>query len=771
MGYPQGVANELSDPTRQDVAGERFEPAADAPPVIPASSDPIRGVLAGRYRVMALLGAGGMGSVYLAHDAVLGEKVALKMLRVDRSGDEFIERLRSEVRLARRVTHPHVARVYDIGEHEGEHFLTMEYVDGSSLGARIMRDGPLDSRSFFRVARDLADGLIAAHAAGVIHRDLKPANILIDQDDRAVITDFGTARSPDAEPENLVIGTPSFMAPEQFQAVFDRRTDVFGFGAVLYCMLTASRPFVGPPHQRPDRAPNPRDVRPGLSVALGRVIARCLEPLPEDRFPDVERLTAALAAAATAHDDKPPADVVTGSVAARILRAVQVQPRNLLVRAGADGENDAFANGLRDELLGQLNGHGALRAVSDEGSPHEATARLTVTRDGLDALVLDVRVVGAREGFEFWRGSFQGTADDAIGLARAAAFGIEGALALAVPTGAALEPLGREASALYLAGRAAHRELWPDALRRASEAFEQALVLSPDHPLLLAALATSRARQCFFDQGSVESGRRAAERAVRLAPHRAEAHAARAAIVLQDADVEEAVTSLMRALELEPGHEQALRVLGDLLLELGAATDSIRLGEALLARAPENDHPLMQVARAHALLGHWDLSTAAIDRIHTEGTRPLALGLGCRIAMWRRDVRPVQATLDALRAMGADPLAIAYRLTYLMCEAVLDGRPHRANMAHQQGRFGSSATRRRRGFVLQLEAELDAYMGDFGEALATIDAAVGEGLFDVFWLDRCPLFDELRGSVRFESARREVQERARRGLGRLQRAC
>jgi eukaryotic-like serine/threonine-protein kinase len=744
------VPNELAEPTRRESQA-------------PLSRAPSPSVLAGRYKVLALLGVGGMGSVYLAEDTELGEKVALKMLRFGGAGaDAFIDRMRSEVRLARRVTHPNVARMYDIGECEGERFLTLEFVDGESLGARIARDGPLDAASFFRVAKDLTRGLVAAHAAGVVHRDLKPHNILVAKDGRAVITDFGTAGSPDMEPEGLIVGTPSFMAPEQLEGRFDVRSDIFGLGAVFYCMLTGAKPFDGT--DRSSRAPNPRDLRPGLSVEVGAVVARCLELEPEDRFPSAAAVLAALEAAPMAASDESLPSTLSGSAAADVLRALRGQPRHILLRATADTENRPMAQGLRAEVADFLNQNAALHALHDEKGAHEASAEVAVRRDG-DTMILDVRVVGAREGFEFWRGSFEGAASDAIGLARAAAAGIERAMAVVAQEPGVQRPLGQEAGALYLAGRSAYREIWPESVRRATVGFEQALALSPDHPLLLAALARARARQSFFDEGLIESAREAAERAVRLAPDLADAHVARATILVQDMDADGAVSALSRALALAPGHTDALGALADLLLELGAPADSVSVAEAALAREPSQDYPLSQIARAHALLGHWDRASASVDRMKAGGNKALTLALQCRLAMWRRDRRPIRSILDGLRAEGAPRYAMHTRVMFLIAEAVLECRSPRADDEHMRTRYGTSATPRRRSFVRQIEAEIDAYLGDSANALATIEAAVEDGLFDTFWLERCPLFDDYRGSARFEAARDVVRARARRALG------
>ena len=149
-------------------------------------------LFAERYRIEKLLGRGGMGSVYRVNDHEVGETVALKLLDASAATPESIERFRREVRLARRVTHRNAARTYDLGEHHGWRFLTMEYVDGESLRTHMARAKPSAARAV-DFARQIAEGLAAAHQAGVVHRDLKPANVLLERNGRVVITDFGIA--------------------------------------------------------------------------------------------------------------------------------------------------------------------------------------------------------------------------------------------------------------------------------------------------------------------------------------------------------------------------------------------------------------------------------------------------------------------------------------------------------------------------------------------------------------------------------------------------
>ena len=232
-----------------------------------------------------------MGCVYRAADRELGETIALKVLHRDLVGsEEMVERFRQEVRLARRVTHRNVARTFDIGEHEGEKFLTMELVDGEALSAILARERRLSSKRIVEIATAICEGLSAAHEAGVVHRDLKPDNVLVAKDGRVVITDFGIARAFEpgsaTKTQGLPVGTPAYMAPEQAAADphVDHRADIYAVGALAYEMLCGRPPFTAPTPQallaaHITQAPDPATrYRPAISPQTRSTIAPQTRP-------------------------------------------------------------------------------------------------------------------------------------------------------------------------------------------------------------------------------------------------------------------------------------------------------------------------------------------------------------------------------------------------------------------------------------------------------------------------------------------------------------
>ncbi len=286
-----------------------FAAGADDPPT--QSSGPLRvGQDFGtRYTVLKLLGVGGMGVVYQVLDRDLGVPVALKVLRLPsgnpRALADMQRRFKTELLLARKVTHKNVIRIHDIGDIDGIKFITMPFVNGQDL-ATILKKGPLSVTAAVRYARQLAAGLAAAHAAGVVHRDLKPANIMIGEDDQALLMDFGIARSstpgsPQRTVAGAVVGTAAYMAPEQARGeTVDHRADIYAFGLILYEMLCGPRFMpkgaVADLFARMTTPPAAARAANGqVPEALDAIVTRCVQPGATERYQTAAELAAALA--------------------------------------------------------------------------------------------------------------------------------------------------------------------------------------------------------------------------------------------------------------------------------------------------------------------------------------------------------------------------------------------------------------------------------------------------------------------------------------------
>jgi serine/threonine protein kinase/Tol biopolymer transport system component len=305
----EALLRDVTSLLRADERAGRFieEPAVDAATQA-ASADESRlsaGAKLGPYEILAPLGAGGMGEVYRARDPRLKREVALKVLPADlASKPERLERFQREAETLAALNHPHIVTIFSVEEANGLHFLTMELVEGKTLTRVIPRSG-LSLPRFFRIAIPLTEAVAAAHEKGITHRDLKPGNVMVTEEDRIKVLDFGLAKlrhEPEATGdsaasteaatgEGRVLGTAPYMSPEQVQGkAVDHRSDVFSLGILLYEMVTGDRPFQGdtPAEVASSilrEAPEPvTDRKADLPRDLGKIIRRCLEKEPRKRF-------------------------------------------------------------------------------------------------------------------------------------------------------------------------------------------------------------------------------------------------------------------------------------------------------------------------------------------------------------------------------------------------------------------------------------------------------------------------------------------------------
>ena len=282
--------------------------------------------IANRYRIVSLVGKGGMGEVYRADDLKLGHSVALKFLPQDVTDDsQRLEFFHNEVRLTRQISHPNVCRVYDIGEVDGQQFLSMEFIDGEDLRVLLRRIGRLPGDKGIELTQQLCAGLAAAHDQGVLHRDLKPANIMIDGRGQVRITDFGLARLASDNKTGEVAGTPAYMAPEQLiRGEATIQSDLYSLGLILHELFTgravhASKSLADRLRESSESTQSsPSYLIGGLDPAVERVILQCLEPEPHERPGSAHAIAAALPggdplAAALAAGETPSPELVAAA--------------------------------------------------------------------------------------------------------------------------------------------------------------------------------------------------------------------------------------------------------------------------------------------------------------------------------------------------------------------------------------------------------------------------------------------------------------------------
>ena len=363
------------------------------------------------YRINTAIGAGGMGEVYRATDVKLGREVALKVLPPDMARDsERLARFQREARALAALNHPHIVTIYSVEESDGVHFLTMELVEGQSLDHRIP-EGGLPVQQIVEIAGALADALAVAHGKGIVHRDLKPANVMITEEGRIKVLDFGLAKeiraanSSDATMTSaghtevgLVMGTPRYMSPEQIAGrTLDHRTDIFSLGIILYEMSTGWRPFAGTSSAElasailRDTPPLVTDVRANLPADLARIIQRCLEKSAADRFQSARDIRNELRGINTANAEASPPSRTTpagsrpattpDSGAARAEEGFWVAVLPFKYGSG-NAELTALSEGITEDIVTGLSRFSYLKVISQSSTSRFANASVDVRSAG-----------------------------------------------------------------------------------------------------------------------------------------------------------------------------------------------------------------------------------------------------------------------------------------------------------------------------------------------------------------------------------------------------
>lgn len=751
---------------------------------------PIGAVLAERYEVQGILGRGGMGAVYRVHDKVLGESVALKTLLI-RGAETEEARFQREVRLARRITHKNAARTYDIGSCHGTWFLTMELVEGQSVGQLVRARGRLSLGEVADIGAQICDGLHAAHVAGVIHRDLKPSNVIVEESGRAVILDFGIARAADDEKLTQgALGTPAYMAPEQLcEGALDERTDLYALGLVLHHMLAGRQPSWGGGRgdvlARLQGVPAELDLG-GQPPRLVELVAKLLSPAPRDRPASAEvvamLLRGFLSAEAT-HAEATVSFGVTPSAApgntgtaapfaplpdsGRVLAVLPFRERGEVV-AGLGEE-------IGEELIDVLTRARGLRVLSNRATMKfdssfdsgEVGRQLgadlivdgSVQRRG-DVLRVTVRLVDVATGVQLWSERFDGALVDVYAFQEEVGHRIAEALRVEIEIAESRGQASSEAIELYLAGRRAFRTMSGDALSTLTEAVKKAPGFGP----ALAARALAAAVRRFA--GTVETQAQdnavveeALAAALDGAPGFAETQLAAGIAASQAGDYTSAAAHLRRALILAPTAASAQEYLGHLQCEAGRTEEGKRRLTAAMKLDPLLTVAPVDLARYFALRGLTEDHDRMLSLAQTRsvGRNVTITQLRIRVAAWRGDREELARQREVV---ARDPHA-ALRFLKTYCDCALSPDAYAATSHHLDEIMSQFQTQRFFTYAKQLAAEIAGLNQDKRGALRHLEDAAKSALVDLDWLEHCPALASVRELAEFDVVVATVRESAR----------
>ncbi|MGZ3417186.1 MAG: protein kinase domain-containing protein [Polyangiales bacterium] len=734
-----------------------------------------------RYVVEGVLGEGGMGAVYRVLDAELDEAIALKLLRPEwASAPQALERFRREVKLARRVTHPNVARTFDLGSYQGIRYLTMELVEGEPLSAQTGKGRRLSLAEALRVAAEVARGLSAAHAAGVVHRELKPDNVLLSRDGRVVITDFGIARL--AEGANAgnatrtlgaAIGTPAYMAPEQVEGrELDGRADIYALGILLYEMLVGELPFVGDTVYALAAArlagvvPDPRAKVPELPEGVSALVMRALSRRREER-PDAQELLRrleTLRGARVDHVEGTRVPLSTPTTSTTLVtpsgpRAVAVVPPT---EGGAVALDLMTAVG---DAIARLRGVRVLTGTEGADLLVEGSLR---TAGGKSRVRM--RIVEAAGGAQVWAERFEGSAAAPFALEDDVVRGVTEAVKLRVHDESGRrgpsDPKLRDA---YHRARTLYAGFSPLPTKEAIAILRDGLVSAPSDPWLLSALGAALLRQWIltggFDPALVTEAEEVSLRALAIDGSIGETFSTIGILRLQFGETRAAVRAFQEALARSPLLAEAHEYLGRLLCECGYPDEGLRRLDLAVRLEPNTVNGHWERARTFALLGDRPRAEQAMAR-SLASTR---LGAGqifqrARLSMWWSDRQMAAEIRDDIPKADIGIPIIRESLMQIM-DAAVRGEP----LADQVYLFSKmvgpdGASPRQRAFSNQLATEFFCAAGRAEEAFAALSRGSELALIDVLWMDRCPPLALIRDDPRFAQARALVAARAAEAL-------
>jgi serine/threonine-protein kinase len=736
--------------------------------------------LMGRYVIDRQIGEGGMAVVFLAHDVRHDRPVALKVLRPELGQEIGSDRFLREIKMAARLTHPHILPVFDSGESEGLLFFVMPSMEGQSLRERLLREKMLPLDEALRITREVASALDYAHRHGVIHRDVKPENILM-HDGAALVADFGigkvlSAAGGSITQTGLAVGTPAYMSPEQASAdaSVDGRSDLYSLGCVLYEMLAGEQPYTGPSAQaiitKRFIAPVPkvramRDVPEALDQAVTRALART----PVDRFHSAAEFAEALAL--IQREGQTPSGTVRITAAAPEKSIVVLPFTNM----SADPENEYFSDGMTEEIINALAKVPALQVASRTSSFAFKNRTLDIPQIGeklgvssvLEGSVRKIgnririaaQLVNAANGYQLWSETFDRQLEDVFAIQDEISRAIVDALKVRL-MGAPEQPLVKptteniEAYTRYLKGRFFVNRLAEHDLRKALALFEQALDADPGYARAYSGIADcwcNLADDWVAPEEAYPRAKSAAVRALQIDPTLGEAHTSVGKILCwYEWDFAGASRALATALEFNPNYAEAHYVYGSTLPAVGRLLESIDAMRKALVLDPLSPHFSRWIGR---LLLYAERYEAAIEQSHrTLEIEPNYFQAYLDIGAAELAQGHVHESLEAFR--HGQSLATAVRSYDAMLVRPLVALGEREEAVAIMERLEQQA----KSEYLRAEVLAMGYtaLGDFDRSFDCLQQALRSHSAGLIYLHLDPAYGALRADRRFDEMLRKI---------------